>query len=110
MKKNISYIIIVLLLVLLIASGTYAYYIASVRTNDVITNSNTFEVIYTGGQKISGKLEFANSKNENMKTTVNIMMAQDSVMGIADLYIKIEEITDNIANEALSWEVKFRFQ
>ena len=105
MKKLITYIIIITLLVILIVGGTYAYFLASTDGNEFVTSANKFEVIYLGGEKISGSLEFANSKSEEMKTTVNIRMAKDSVPGIANLYIQIDEITENIATEALIWEV-----
>lgn len=104
-KKTLTYIILITLVVILIVGGTYAYLSTSTTGNEFATNANKFEVIYTGGKKIGGKLEFANSKSEDMKTTVNIRMAENSVLGVANLYIQIEEITANIANEALIWEV-----
>lgn len=105
MKKMIIYIIAIVLSVVLIVSGTYAFFVATSNSNEIATNSTKFEVIYTGGDKMSGKLEFSNSKTDDFKTAVNIRMAEGSVLGTANLYVQIEEITSNIANEALTWEV-----
>lgn len=105
MKKILIYIIAIFMSVILIVGGTYAFFVATSNSNQIVTNSTKFEVIYTGGKQIGGKLEFSNSKTEDFKTAVNIRMAEGSVLGIANLYIQIDEITSNIANEALTWEV-----
>lgn len=107
MKKTILYIAIVLLLIIITASGTYAYLVAA--TNSTANAANTkgavLDVIYTKGEDISGTLNLTKDKNGGLETTINIRLSDDSVQVSANLYINIEEITETIANSALNWEV-----
>lgn len=104
-KKIIIYSIIILLSIIIVVSGTYAFFQTLVEGTTISTDSSNFEVIYLGGEKIGGQLELTNSKTENMKTTVNIRVAPNSVLATANLYIQIENISENIAINALKWEV-----
>lgn len=106
MKKTILYTIMILLLTIIAVGGTYAFLVASASSqNEIVTNAHKFEVIYTGGTSISGPLNLASNKEQGRKTTVNIKVSEDSVLGKANLYIKIDEISEVIANDALVWEV-----
>jgi len=105
-KKAIIYITTILLLTIITVGGTYAFFTANASSkNDVVTEAHKFEVIYTGGTKISGPLNLASKKEQGTNTTVNIKVAEDSVLGKANIYIMIEEISKVIANDALVWEV-----
>lgn len=105
MKKIILYITITFLLAIIISGATYAFFSSTVSTKKITTNSDKFEVIYTGGTDIGGNLTMVNSKEEGKKSTVNIRITEDSIVGLANIYIQIDQITSNLANEALRWEV-----
>lgn len=106
MKKTILYILLMLIIMAITVSGTYAFFTATNNSqNEFKSDANKFEVIYTGGKVISGPLTLRNSKDENNKTTINIGVTQDSVLGKANIYLKIEEIDEVLATDALIWEV-----
>lgn len=106
MKKTILYTAIILLLTIITISGTYAYLTASVNSgNNIVTEGHNFEVIYTGGTNIEGSLNLVSRKEDGLNTTVNIRVSEDSVLGKANIYIQVEEISEKIATEALKWEV-----
>lgn len=106
MKKIILYTSIILLLTIAIVGGTYAFFAAGAGSKSPIdTTGHKFEVIYTGGTHIDGPLTLVSNKDNGMNTTVNIKVAEDSVLGKANIYLQIEEITENIATDALRWEV-----
>ena len=107
MKKISLYIIIILLLIVATIAGTYAYMIATINsTNNAVNTSGTnLKVVYSGGAAIEGILNLSNDKTGGLNTTVNIKIAEDSVVAKAHLYIDIEKITSSIATNALNWEV-----
>ena len=106
MKKIIIYITIILSIIAITVSATYAFFSATASTNNTINaNTTKLEVIYTGGTEISGILNLVATKEEGFETTVRIKLSEDSVDASADLYIQINEITSSIATEALRWEV-----
>lgn len=106
MKKIILYSLILLLVVVITVSGTYAYFVSTASSNNqVLTKASKLEVIYTGGTEINGVLNLVNTKEEGHKVTVDIKLSEDSVEATADLYIHINKITSTIANDALNWEI-----
>lgn len=107
MKKQLLYsIFTVLLLAIVIAGSTYAFFSASITSSEnVDIDTSKFEVIYTGGTTIDGELKIGSKKEDGYNTTVNIKLAKDSVQTKANLYIDIEEITPNIAVSGFIWEV-----
>lgn len=107
MKKIGLYIIITLLLIVATITGTYAYMIATINSsnNAVNTSGTNLKVVYSGGAAIEGILNLSNDKTGGLNTTVNIKIAEDSVVAKAHLYIDIEKITSSIATNALNWEV-----
>lgn len=107
MKKILMYTAAVLLITIITVGGTYAYFFATIASdNDAAnTNSTKLDVIYTKGDTIDGFLNLSSDKTGGINTTINIKVAEDSVMGIADLYFNIEEITANLAIASLHWEV-----
>ncbi|MBQ2872491.1 MAG: hypothetical protein IJE89_00620 [Bacilli bacterium] len=107
MKKTIVYIMIAFLLAITVVGVTYAYYgvIINPKEDSLTTNAHKFEVIYTGGTDIGGELELVNTKEEGKNTTVNIKIAEGSVEALANIYIHIDQMTDNLASNALRWEV-----
>lgn len=107
MKNQLLYsVIAVLLLIALTIGGTYAFYAASAGDNNsLVTNGSKFEVIYTGGTNIAGKMNVVSSKEEGYNTTVNIKIAENSVAVKSNLYITIAEITPNLAIKGFIWEV-----
>lgn len=110
MKKIIIYTLVILLLVIITVSGTYAFFTARIGSeeNSLSPNANKFEVIYKGGEngeEITGKLKLANQNNKEMGATLEIRISEESIAGTANIYIQIDEITEDIANKALNWEV-----
>ena len=107
MKKTAIYTAIVLLLIAITVSATYAYLVASINTtsNATTTEGAVLEVEYTKGENIEGILNLSEDKTGGLNTTVNIKLNQDSVQVLSNLYIDISEITSTIANNALNWEV-----
>ena len=106
MKKMFIYIAITAIIVVITISGTYAFFVATTNTgNEIASEAAKLEVIYTGGTAIQGGLNLVRTKEEGFNTTVNIRLTEDSIDAIAKLYIKINEIGENIANDALNWEV-----
>lgn len=106
MKKTIISITIVLLITIITVVGTYAYIFSTISstTNAVTTDTSLIDIIYTGGNEISGTLNLVSSKEEGKNTTVTIKLSEESVDAEADIYIKINEIDSDIATEALNWE------
>lgn len=105
---NKKIIIISLLILGIITVGaTYAFFTATVSRNNLNTTSSNFAVIYTGGEELDGPIKLLNSKEDGASsTTVQIKMAEDSVQAEANLYINIENISENIATEGFIWEVE----
>lgn len=107
MKKIMIYILLILLLTIITAGATYAYLAAS--TNSVINvitgESAQLVVNYTGGKKIEGSMSLSKDKTGGHNTTVNISIAENSVIAKADLFININSISSSLATEGLIWEV-----
>lgn len=104
-KNIILYVVIIILVTIVTVSGTYAFFSSTANSSEMNLESSKFEVIYTGGTAITGNLELVKSKEEGLSTEVNIKISDESVEGKANLYINIENITENIAVEAFNWEV-----
>lgn len=106
MKKSMLYTVAILLLVVAVAGGTYAFFTSAISANNALnTNSINFEVIYTGGTEITGPMNLSATKEQGLNTTVNIRMAEGSAQAKATLYVNIEKITSNIAVKGFKWEV-----
>ena len=106
MKKTILYTTTILLLTIITVGGTYAFFTANANSEDaLVTDAHKFEVIYTGDTAFDGPLDLSSNKEGGINKTVNIKVSEDSVLGKADIYFQIEEITENIANDILVWEV-----
>ena len=107
MKRMLLSILSVMMLAIVTVSATYAYYQSSVNgtANSVGSASDEFDVIYTGGNQLSGQLQITNSRSEDFKTTVSIKMAPNSALAKANIYIKISEISSVLASDKLVWEV-----
>ena len=109
MKKRYLYsIALVMLLIFAVVGVTYAFFVSEAASNQNLeTSSKKFEVIYTGGQipLENIKLKPSIDKSGGINTSVNIMMAQDSALAKGTLYINIEKLTSNLANDGFIWEV-----
>jgi len=108
MKKYMLYSITsVLLLTLIIAGSTYAFLSSSVSTSDnsIFSNTASLNVIYNPGQPINESLSVSSSKEDGYNTTVKIKLAPNSAKAKTNLYIHINEITQNIAIPGFIWEV-----
>ena len=106
MKKQLLYVIAILLLTVTVAGGTYAFFVsATTNANNIVSNASKFEVIYTGGGKIEGPVTLSADKEGGKNTTVNIRVAEGSVPAKATIYINIEKITSNLAVKGFKWEV-----
>ncbi len=108
MKKYMGYSIIAVLLLLIITAGsTYAFLstTASTSNNSVFSNTSRLNIIYNSGDEINEAMSVVASKEEGYNTTIGIRLAPNSPSARSNLYIYIEEITDNIAIPGFVWEV-----
>lgn len=107
MKKQLIFAISgILLLTIIVSGGTYAFYSANAGNNQTLnTTATKLEVLYTGGDTISGPMTAGSNKESGLNTTVNIRVSNDSVDALANLFINIENITSNIATNGFIWEV-----
>ena len=109
MKKKLLYsIAITLLLIITVSGGTYAFFLSEAVTDSKVSaNTSKIQIIYQdqGVENINGPINVVSKKEEGKNTTVNIRVAKGSPSVKADLYLKIEEITTNIAIEGFIWEV-----
>lgn len=108
MKKYMIYsIAAILLLTLVVASSTYAFFVTSAQTsnNSISSKTTTLDIIYDSGESIDNNINIVSRKEEGYNTTVNIRTAPNSANAKTNLYIYIEELTENIAIEGFVWEV-----
>ena len=105
MKKTILYTTIVLLLTIITAGATYAFLSTTIGFNLISPNSSKIDIEYSKGNTIDGNLNLVNSKEEGLNTTVSIGLASGSLAVKANLYIDIEKISEELAIDALNWEV-----
>ncbi len=108
MKKYVGYsVTAVFLLLLITVGGTYAFLSTSANTlnNSIFSNTARLNVIYNSGDEIDEVLSVVASKEEGYNTTVGLRLAQGSAKAKSNLYIYINEITDNIAIPGFVWEV-----
>lgn len=111
MKKIILYIVGILLVATLIITGTYAYLVTTINSgNALIGSSSNIAVIYTKDANIEGELNLVGSYKEGNKATVKIKLANDSVDAKADIYMKVTTIGQDIASNALKWELFRTYQ
>lgn len=105
MKKTILYTIIVLTLAIITVGGTYAFLSTTIGYNLINSNSTKIDIVYSKGDPIDGNLNLVTRKEEGFNTTVSIGLANNSLSVKADLYIDIERISEELATDALKWEV-----
>lgn len=105
MKKTTLYIAIVLLLTIITVGGTYAFLSTTIGYNIINPNASKIDIVYSKGDPIDGNLNLVNNKEEGFNTTVSIGLANGSLAVKADLYIDIEKISEELATDALNWEV-----
>lgn len=106
-KSAIMLIIGIIVTVPIIVGSTYAYYLSTTKSNNsaLNTNASNFEVIYTGGEKITGPMNLSKSREQGLNTSVKIKMAEGSALAKANIYINVEKITSNISIDGFIWEV-----
>lgn len=106
-RQTIYTICTFLLLGIATVGATYAFYSASASSNNnsVAAEASPFEVIYTGGTEINGNMPITSDKTEAFKTTVNIRIADNSVNALSNLYINIENISNELQVEGFVWEL-----
>jgi len=111
MKKIILYILVILLVVIITVTGTYAYFISTINSGSSLTGgSSKLEILYTGDTAITGVLNLVSSKEEGKKATVKIQLSNESVDAKADIYIQVNKIGTDIASDALNWELYRTYQ
>ncbi len=109
MKKIESSIIIAaVMVVLLTIASTYAFFITSTvgNENSVAAIGNTFDIIFTKDTKLTGPLDPSSSRNDNIKSSVKLRAANESVKPMVNIYINIEEISSVLRGDILIWEVE----
>ena len=105
-KKIFIIISILLLIIATIVGATYAYFSTIISgTNNVQADSKKYEIIYRGGDHITGQMPITSSKEDGKVTTVEIGLAKDSAAANANIYIQIESISKNLAISGFNWEV-----
>ncbi len=107
MKRQTIYTICAFLLLAIATVGsTYAFFSATTgEDSNVATESQKFEVIYTGGTDIGGPVSLSADRNGGKNTTVHIKVGQGSSKALAYLYLNIDMITENIRISGFKWEV-----
>ena len=108
MKKYVVYSIAsVMLLIMVTAGSTYAFLSTSASTsnNSIFSNTARLNVIYNAGNEINEAMSVVAQKEDGYNTTIGIRLAPNSPKAKSDLYIYIDEITDNIAIPGFIWEV-----
>ena len=106
MKKNIIYMIALLLVIIIVSGSTYAYFSATIRKNNSITTKgDILEVVYSGDVAINGNIELTRSKEGGYRRVTKIGLSEQSVGIAAHLYIKIQNISPELAVNGLKWEV-----
>jgi len=113
-NKKLYIMMGIILVISVIAGGTLAYFTSSTNTpnNDVNLGSNRFLVDVTSTGPIDGALTLTTSKAEGLMTNVSVKMNEKSVLSKGNLYITINDITNNMINnnktswkKALIWEL-----
>ena len=106
MNKQLLYSLsIISLLAVAIVGGTYAFYAVSTTSNNIVLDSSKFVVIYTGDTDLEGELTPTSSKAGGVSRTVHIGVSEDSSEAKANIYINIEELTENLSIAGFKWEV-----
>ncbi len=95
----------VLLVVMMIAGSTYAFYSASANSSELEMDASALEVIYTGGTSLDGEMPIVATKEEGYITELNIKVGANSTEADATLFIHIDEITQNLAIDGFKWYV-----
>lgn len=106
MKKTLTYAAILLIVTIITVSGTYAFFTATITTDDPLSvKAHQLEVIYTGDTEINGGLDLVKDKSGGHRRQVSIALSENSVGASANIYINIDQITSTLATEALNWEI-----
>ena len=106
MKKATKYIIILSLVALISIGGTYAFFSATVTSNEkIISKGDVLEVIYDGDEEIKGDINLVKTKEDGFRREVSIRLTEESVDAVANIFVQIDQITPNIAVKGLKWEV-----
>ena len=86
-KSAIMLIIGIIVTVPIIVGSTYAYYLSTTKSNNsaLNTNASNFEVIYTGGEEITGPINLSKSREQGLNTSVKIKMAEGSALAKANI-------------------------
>ena len=113
MKKYVKYLIITLVVGIMIAIGTYAYwsYESSNKKNISIQTSRELSnyIIYDEGEsKFAGELKIGSSYSDGVHTTISIKKTNDAsnLELIATVNMTVNAIGDNIKNSyGLKWAI-----
>lgn len=107
MKKQLfGTITAVFLLAIVVSGATYAFFRTTITpTNNTNVNTSIMNIVYQGGEEITGPMQMVASRNEGFSTEINVHTTDESVRPTISLFINIDRITANIAVEGLIWEV-----
>ena len=113
MKKYVKYLIITLVIGIMLAIGTYAYwsYESSNKKNISIQTSRELSnyIIYDEGEsKFAGELKIGSSYSDGVHTTISIKKTNDAsnLELIATVNMTVNAIGDNIKNSyGLKWAI-----
>ena len=107
MRKQIIYTIIGISLIAVIITGsTYAYLSSTINSrDDVNANSSNLNIVYSGSGSFNETISIVSNRNEGSSTTITMYTANNSVSPLINLYINIENMTENLAIEGFIWEV-----
>ncbi len=109
MKRTINSLIIILIVITLILvtfSITYAWFMTSqISGNNSSTSSGKLEIIYDKGQDVNGTLTPSTSKDKGLTTSVKIRQSSSSVNGLATVTLNVSTIDTELAVTGLKWEL-----
>lgn len=104
-KKIIISILIVIGIILLVSSGTYAFFVSITGGADADAGTGMLGIDYTPPGDLTGELVPSSSRNLGLMTTASASLESSSVPASFNLYITPTSI-DNINIPALRWEVE----
>lgn len=106
MKKIGIYVITLLLVSVITISGTYAFFtVVTERNNALDSGTHQLLVKYTGDAAISGTVDLVKNKEEGFRRVLTIGLDENSLDAVANIFIKVDEITEGFQNDAFKWEI-----
>lgn len=104
-RKIIISIISIILLIIVVSIGTYAFIVAITNNEDVGTGSGMLDINYTEPSDITGTLAPSVERSGGLFTSAKASLKDNSVDAILNMYITPTALT-NLNIPALKWEAE----